>query len=505
MSSPISHKGQPQKPDVAGPANPIDLDSSQSAESSEEVQGPEAVEVNDAEQLPENQGINQNRRSADNTAKTRQHSEFHEEVKSPQPEKIPQQFGHKINTQALANRDRTPSKDTVQTRNTETPQPKQQTVRDRPMPQEPSPQLYKSVLSERFFRGPLRGSPLEQKLQPKATQQSEQPGTPKQQVRRDFSEPLDKGEVLQMFRLRNQAEQKENFRNVLKYELAKARALEKNKVQGNKFQTEAHHKKNDIDIGQRNKVDSARDKILHRLQTSNTQSKFENVLQKIMKGEKAVPDLPEGTKARFNNKTEAEWEEFYKNTKAMGSELVKTKAELNKLIEARFRGMLQNNNKNNTLLVTDLSFTENGEVSENKFSQLELKDQQTLDLVKQLKPGEPLPQSLLDQLGSELDFLKLVHIVQSSVTSEEQQKEILKFFRQQQSGDAQRKMEESLIKKRDSKKSPSDDLFPYPGPPPKHVEPLKGPPKLFMPILYGLGIFTLIFIVYFIMRAMGLI
>lgn len=362
----------------------------------------------------------------------------------------------------------------------------------RPLPQQPNPQTYRAVAQDRMFRGPLKDSPLHQKLLQKSIQKQ----AAQQRRGQDTSRTLDKGELLQMFRMRNRADQKDRLRSVLKYELAKAKQAQQ-KVQSLKFKTDAQKSQQT----QLNKMDATKQQLAQNLKSKVTTSKFEQMLQKVLAGNKVVPSLPEGVRARFAAKTEGEWKAFFQNAMDQGSAQAKAQGKLANMIEALFRGLY--NKGNQTMMVADFAFTTGGKVAENKFSQMPLVDNKLLEALKKLAPGEVLSQDLLKQLGQEFDFIQLAHLAQAMALTEEQQKQILKQLRQTHSPESQKRLELALMNQRnlnqnrDKKKEPfvwAGDQFDK-----KQRHP--GKQRLFMYMLYGITAFAVAFIIFLLIRA----
>lgn len=467
-------------------------------ETTQEAEQPPESESGDTETTRRRQ-LSQRQQS--NRPQRGQKSQFQQQQQPNESTQMPREFfGHKINTQ------RQPQKQQAQRPNqnlqTSDTTASRQEHSQRPIPKRPQAQTYRAILQERHFSsGHLKGSPLQKALQQKALAQQ---STTAQQQTRDPGRPLDKAQVMQMFRMRHKVQQREKFRQILKHEAARARLAARSKVQGVKQRAESEHQRKQILLDQPNRLDSAKQKISQRLQNASKVSRFEQVLQKTLEGQKSVPNLPQGTRARFNLKSSSEWTQFFKNAFSRGSAEQSTKGELTKLIEALYRGTFQKSGQSQKMLIADFALTHDGEVFENKFSQVKLNNPKLQAALEKLNPGDIIPQELMEQLGKEFEFLKLAHLVQSAAVTEEQQKELLKLFKQQHSSEAQRKMEKALVdqrpnhssKNKDDKKTP----FVWAGDQFDKKQRFDGPPKFFMYILYSLVGVALMFAIYFIVK-----
>jgi len=440
------------------------------------------------------------------TRESKDTSQFQRDTRHMTAARVPKQLGHKISTQqrpAQPEKPVQPEKPLQQQKGALSRQELRafrHLVRE--MPKKPSAEAYRLVTQHRAFRGPLKGTPLQQKFLRQAVRQQ----VAQAQRGFDTGAPLNKGELMQMFRMRNRSAQKDRFRQVLRYELAKTRQQAAKKVQSIRYKTDSQQKQKDITKNQQaqlNKLDISKQQIANRIKSSSAPSQFEQTLQKVMSGNKAVPDLPEGIRARFATKSDAEWSTFFKNAATQGSALAKTQGKLTSMIESLFRGLF--NKGKQTMLVADLALSLKGEVAENKFSQIELTDQKLMDAMKKLTPGDTLSQDLLKRLGEEFNFLKLAHMPQVDVLTEEQRKEMLKSLRQSHSPEAQKKIEMALLSHRDSTQEERElnkQPFEYAGTMFDKKRRFPGKQKLFMYILYGIVGFTAIMIVFLLLRAM---
>ncbi|MBU0504797.1 MAG: hypothetical protein ABII18_04130 [bacterium] len=440
---------------------------------------------------------------------TQERSGFQKEREGFRPEKKPEQFGHKPNLSPEIAKQRE-QESAQQRRLPDTYKPEktqeyvQQLIKQGKINPETLPKDIRKVLTEKFFRtGHLNGSPLHQKLQEQAGLRE----MVRQTAQQNAEKPMTKGELLQFARLRNQAENKKQIRNILRYELAKAKQQKMaQQVQSIKQQTQDSSKQNSQQTrrSQMSQIEMARQQFSQKISQSASQSKFEKVLQQVLAGsKKAVPSLPDGVAAKFLPKNSAEWNVFFKNMANMNSGEVSSKGKLASMIQALYRGLFQKGQGGQQFLVADFAMSEGGEVFENKFSQLLLNDPKLLEMFKQLNPGDVIPHEIMQKLGSEFEFIKLMNLLQIAALSEEQKAEILKAYRQQQSPEAQKKLEMALLgfrKGKDKKEQEAKDAVVYPGYGSDKKERVKGNTKMFIYMFWAVSGITLALISYILIR-----
>lgn len=427
------------------------------------------------------------------------------QFKLPEPfergAEIPQRLGHKIdiNQQVVRPGDR-PQLPLDRPRTTG------ENARFNPrMPHHPpTSHDYRQAAGMRFFRTLGQGGPLQQKLLQNA--EVEQMARNVNTGQR-LAEPLTKGEILQLMPMRHGAENKERFRNLLRHEIAKTRAEQNQKVQTIHYQAESQGE--EANQTQRATVhsprlDSAKQRLTERLK--NATSLFEQALQKVFSGKaKSVPELIEGAKARFLAKSSSEWNAFLHNVSQQGSVEQADKIRLSQLVEALFRGVFTKDADGKLMLVADFSLEEDGQVTENKFSQVEIKDEGLSTLLKNLTPGDPLKTEVLQQLGHEFDFIKLVHLLAIVELTEEQRNNLLKSLRQGSSSEALRKIEQQLAQKREDdeyQRKQKQANFVYAGMNPPAKQRFPGRPRFFMLLFYSLLGTATGLILYIVLRAL---
>jgi hypothetical protein len=139
------------------------------------------------------------------------------------------------------------------------------------------------------------------------------------------------------------------------------------------------------------------------------------------------------------------------------------------------------------MLVSDLAFSENGEIAEHKYSRVPLGDEELVKLLEKFKPGDVIGEDLMRRLGEEFMFIRLAHVVAEAAITEEQKKSILREFRQQVSSSAQRGLENELARRR---KPRAESELPnpaaaYAGDQHDKKQRHLGPPKFLMYMIYA--------------------
>jgi len=416
--------------------------------------------------------------------------------------KLPRQFGHKINTSPeAAKRGQLPQNlpDSLP-KNQQMRNPRGQSQAQRP---QPGSRDYRMAAQHRYFKGPGKNSPLQHKLNQRAQLLQNQQANAQRQA---TGEPLKKGEILQLARLRNNADNKDRFRSVIRNEIAKQRAQQARRVQSVNYQAESSEEEQQTQKAEKslaNRFDSKKQQIVQKLK--NAVSKFEQVLQRVLSGsQKAVPTLPDGTTAKFLAKSNSEWNQFFKNVSNMNSTEIDSQGEMSELMNALFRGLFTKSANGKLMLVTDLSFSDEGFLAENKYSQVEIKNAKLADALKNLKPGETINPELLKQLGGEFDFIKLATMIQLANLTDAQKQEILKSFRQGGSPEAVKKLERQLQQKREEDQRNTKDKpvpFVYAGTQFDNKQRFKGKTRLFMLFFYCIMAVSSGLILYIILRA----
>jgi hypothetical protein len=377
---------------------------------------------------------------------------------------------------------------------------------DRPLPERPTPQQMRQLARDPAFQGAMRDSPLYQKIQQQSLQQSAQQASA-QAGREAEKQTLTKGEVAQLFRMRNKFEKKDEAKAFLRYEIAKARQEARQKVQALRYQNESSQEKQAIEDLQNVKDahnDALKDQLSQKLSNSGSESPFEQILQRVLSGGKAVPELPESVRARFATKTTEEWRTFFANALGMNGAEAESQGQLSKLIEALFRGIYTKDD-GRAMLVTDLAFTSEGEVVEHKYAQIDLKDSGLLEAFQKLNPGDVINQDLMKKLGDEFSYLQLAHIVEQMNLTDDQKKAIMREYRQQASRSSKKGIEDALIGHRRLLEEEAGHVSPNPlaaaaGDLFNKKERYIGPSKLLMYMIYSVIAVTVVVILLLVMR-----
>lgn len=376
---------------------------------------------------------------------------------------------------------------------------------ERPLPERPTPQQMRELSRDRAFQGAMRDSPLHQKIQQQSLQQNVQQANV-QAGREAEKQTLTKGEVAQLFRMRHKFEKKDEAKAFLRYEIAKARQEARQKIQALRYQNESSQEKQaieDLQNVQDVHSDALKDQLSQKLSNSGSESLFEQTLQRVLTGGKAVPELPEAVRARFAAKTTEEWRTFFANALGMNGAEVESQGQLSKLIEALFRGVYTKED-GRQMLVTDLAFTSEGEVVEQKYAQIDLKDSALAEAFKKLNPGDVISQDLMKKLGDEFSYLQLAHIVEQLNLTDDEKKAIMREYRQQVSRSSKKGIEDALIGHRrlleeeagvapNPLAAAAGDLF-------NKKERFIGPPKLVMYMIYGVVAVTVVAVLLLVMR-----
>jgi len=264
------------------------------------------------------------------------------------------------------------------------PAPQQQ---QKPAPQT-TPDHYRQVSQDRVFRQPaMQDSPMYRHVQQRSLPQSQQ------------QSHLSRQQLSQMIAMRNQAENKEAYRQVLRQEI--------------------HEKKQEA-----RRTDEAMKKGAPGSETadafagkqSNFMSKlaqgeegFENLLKKMMAGEQGLPETPQGKTANLLAKSGASWETMFANMAKMGNVATEASVKAQQLLQSFFRGLYQQATKGMTL-VSDLHYLGDAQqVIAEKFARILVDNPDLLRMLEQLSPGDPIPDEILKALGEDINFTQMTH------------------------------------------------------------------------------------------------
>lgn len=487
-------KDLPKKP-------PVEAPDKKEQKSQPDHQQKATNDKNEASQNFENEDLQMQRQSRDSQNKQtqQQRSDYKQSQQFTHAQKTTQNFGHKINvnTQVAKQTQQSTAEQNKSTSEFTRDNPaKPQTQTQQKMPPMPSKEAYRNLV-QRHMSQNLQGSQLHKSMQQKMLMDQ----TTRQAAQaRDTSKPLTKAEILQLFSMRNKGDkEKQDIRSILKYELAKTKNQMRQKVQSIRYQNQSNRQQTkETNKSQLNKIDAVKNQIAQRLQNSAGSSRFEQVLQKVLAGGKNVANLQSGVKARFAVKSD--WNQFFQNVKSLSSAEMNFKGELNKMIEAIFRGLFEKSGASGKTLVADLAFSEGGEVADNKFAQLQLKDAKILQALEKLQPGDVIPLETLKKMGGDLDFIKLIHLTEATILTEAQKKEILRQFKHGNLSKSEKELQRLLLEQKQNRSKKGKLPFEYAGHLHDAKERYPGPPKFFMYMIYAVLGIGLCFVIYLLLN-----
>lgn len=386
--------------------------------------------------------------------------------------------------------------------------------RDLPPPRS----AYRQILAERAFQqGPMAGSLLHQKLQQRLMLQQLVLAQTGEGALPD--EALSSPEILQLFRLRSQFDKKDEFRQVLRHELAKARQQAREKIQQMRFGPDTGGGQGSDKTGRSGKAVGAqlseldvtlREQLAARLGTSSGDSAFEKVLRLMLEGYRTVPELAAQMRARFAAKTDGEWNQFFTNMLAANSQQAQAQMPLSSLMEALFRGLFTQADSGQLMMVSDfLTAGQDGSEVESKFARLAITNNELAQNLRTLSPGDVVSSDWMKVLGDTLSILFLNHVPEGlPILTEQQKQEALQQMRQKQSSDSRRKLEDQLLATRP--RSEDEDILgssgsnglahPIPVPVKSLSERFAGRTHGFNYLFYSLGFILFVLLMYILIR-----
>ena len=435
-----------------------------------------------------------------------QSSTFNHETQGNQNTTQPDVYGHKINTNVLVAKENLRPNLSQRAASLEN-QTSGRIFTPKALPPPPTTKDMKILLRDPVFEnGPLRGTTLHQAIQERALDQPIRESVARGDV---HAEVMKRSDILQLFSMRNNLDKKDEAKILVRYQLAKLIQEKQQRVQALHYQNESNTKKDeDVRTGRSlaKHSDAARDELARKYRNANAESPFEEALQKFLADNKSIPDLMNELRAQFPQKSDAEWETFFKNALTQNSAELETKKTTADLMQALFRGVFKKGSNGELMMVSDLSFANGDDKSLFKFSQIALKDSKLLDILRQLKPGDLLSPEVLKLLGDEIVFLQLAHVIADSNLSAEQQAAILRSYRQQVSSSSQRGLEDALADERKRKSRAQEEMAAqqgaqFAGLPHKDIQPRPGRQKLRMYLLYTVLGATGVLILFILLRS----
>ncbi len=265
---------------------------------------------------------------------------------------------------------------------------------------------------------------------------------------------LSRQHLAQLIRMRHQVEDRKNMRHLIRHEIQERREARQRAIdQSSSVKSEG---------GQGLAELIQKTSLLKNLAEGGDQIGFEKLLKEMLGGNKVVPDLPQGGKARFMPKGGESWKNFFANMLNLGTKETNITRNVNQLMEALFRGLYrQMAHQKGMTLVSDLNFLIGDKVVADKFARILVDHPELLQQLEKMQPGDPLPADLLKQLGEELNYIQMTH--QPDVTTQSAREAArdaalaqLKLPGNQQ---AMQRMEQALKKDREARlqRSMSDD------------------------------------------------
>jgi hypothetical protein len=142
-------------------------------------------------------------------------------------------------------------------------------------------------------------------------------------------------------------------------------------------------------------------------------SNFAHLLREVLEEGKDVGEyLGEGENAQFAEK--GDWPGFFSRMLGLGSSEKPTKKTLDEILGFIYRGLFKKKDEQGGTLVSDIKYKNPGLQKEDKFARIGI-NEELLEALKNLKPGETISKELLEKhLGEEISFLQLLHVIQKS-------------------------------------------------------------------------------------------
>lgn len=373
-----------------------------------------------------------------------------------------------------------------------------------------NPKHYRRLAKEPILRQRnMRNTPLVRHVQRQATQ-----------AKSALQKPLAKQHLRQLIRMRHQFKNRRTARLVIRREvdwLRKSRTSKKSATKSSRS----------TDVKSKEAFLKRSSKLFTNLKTTGEESKFEKGLKKTLSGKSAVSKLPTGILAKFTGKTAEGWKTFFANVLKQGSSEQASSKSGDALANALYRGLYKAlAHQKGMTLVSDLHFSKGDGVIADKFARILINNPDLLARLEQLKPGDPLTKEILDRLGKEIKYTKLVHKpeVATAEAREAAREAALHQLRGPMSMTAMAHLEQSLIAERnrraeDTKRRgyglpderPSDDSERHPknpwffwGDPRWDKESRFGKPKKWIFAIYVVGGIFVGLTLYLIFRGLGL-
>lgn len=138
-------------------------------------------------------------------------------------------------------------------------------------------------------------------------------------------------------------------------------------------------------------------------------SSFAHLLRAALEEGREIGDhLREGADPEFISKKD--WNAFFGRMMKVGNAEEGSSKNFDEIMSFVFRGLFKK--EGGDTLVSDIKYMLEGKQREEKFAQISISDDELLDALRGLKPGQGISKEMLqDFMGNELDFIKLVHLI----------------------------------------------------------------------------------------------
>lgn len=147
---------------------------------------------------------------------------------------------------------------------------------------------------------------------------------------------------------------------------------------------------------------------------SREDSRFAHLLREVLEeGREVGQELQEGEDPHFASKSD--WGAFFGRMLGMGSAEKKAQKTFDQIMSFIFRGLYKKQGESGQTLVSDIKYQLSGKLKEDKFAQIGIQNEQLLEVLKNLKPGQAISKDLLKQfMGEEISFIQLIHVINQS-------------------------------------------------------------------------------------------
>lgn len=139
------------------------------------------------------------------------------------------------------------------------------------------------------------------------------------------------------------------------------------------------------------------------------ESSFAHLLRAALEEGREIGDhLREGANPEFISKKD--WNAFFARMLNVGNLEESSSKTFDEIMSFVFRGLFKK--EGGDTLVSDIKYMLEGKQREEKFAQISISDDELLNGLRGLKPGQGISKEMLqDFMGNQLDFIKLVHLI----------------------------------------------------------------------------------------------